>query len=188
MSTSCLYYLLPDELSHIVFAHQLVTALVCPVFCLLISHTLFLFASLWVPSFVYLICCLLTSFLVCLCLPGCKCHLLWCPLATYWPLCLCLPGCEFCLFKLFVLLSSTDFPVFVCQGVSAILCFSHCCLLTSGSLLLYFHAPACEHCPLFISFAVHQPSSSVLLGRVWVCYLLFIIFNDLSFLSLLASL
>ena len=49
------------------------------------SIPLFLFASLWVQPLVCPVCCLLTSFLLCLCLSACECCLLFVLFSASWP-------------------------------------------------------------------------------------------------------
>ena len=124
--------------------------------CLLISLGIyFCGASLWVPS--YSVCCLLTSFWLCLYWSGCKCCLLFILFTLCWsfgPGYLCSSVCECHLLFILLLLADLVLAVSALQRVSAAPCSSHL-LLADISLALCF---------------AHQRVSATLSSSVAVCW------------------
>ena len=118
------------------------SALVCPVCCLLTSLLLYHYlpACEYHLLFIYPIFCLLTSLLLCLCLLGCECHLLCVLSAACWS-----PS------------------VFACQGVSAASCLS--CLLPFDFLCLCLPGCKCHLSYLLLANLSHTLS---LLTSLWV--------------------
>ena len=152
-----LFCLLSVDL-HLCLISLSVPPLIHPIFCLLISLTLFLLASLWVlhicsllddyyialsllitlwvPFLIYCICicCLLTSFWLCLWLPACKCCVLFILFAAYWLLSLCF----YRVHPMVLNLSATGckcHPLFISVTACWLLSLS-CCLIHPSHYLL----------------------------------------------------
>ena len=105
-----------------------------PVYYLFIACWHLSLARMWVLLIVYPIFSLLTSLLLCICLPGCECSSLFASFIVYWPLhCFISPCQHVSALPHFPssLPANYSLPISVCQFVSVTFVHPVCCLMTS---------------------------------------------------------